>query len=343
MPAMTRRSWQRELVWVLAALLPTWLGAGCATSGGTFNDAGYRQQVFGYQVAYRDAKTKTFAGSDWQIDSHRHDSISGQIEEKTGNEYVATREEDLNQDGSIGFGERSEEPIYDLKLLNKKNNGVIWAKAHPFLAETAETDIEVILDNYVDSLAGHGRYAQGNLFGVERSKVRNYTTFLVGKHLEKVGGREVLIGTIEIAEVDRLKTDPAHRNGVIKLALVKIRCLTFGNCRRENPDVNVENGKRELDRWPVVDCRGKKCRARTGLLIVGYYNTPAYFASGLPDLDDLLKRISFPSAEPLPIAALRQEIKNEATASAAGDPKAATPAAPPDAPPEADKAPVPAP
>jgi hypothetical protein len=319
---------------LLGALFPAWNAAGCATSGGTFNDTGYRQEAFGYQVAFRDAKAKTFAGADWQIDSHRHDTISGQLEEKTGSEYVALREEDLNQDGSIGFGERGEEPIYDLKLLNKKNNGVIWAKAHPFLPETAETDLEVILDNYVDALAGHGRYAQGNLFGVERAKVRNYTTFLVGKRLEKIGDRTVLTGTIEIAEVDRLKTDPAHRSGVIKLALVKIRCLTIGNCRRENPDVNVESGKRELDRWPIVDCRGKKCRARSGLLIVGYYNTPAYFESGLSDLDDLLKRISFPDSEPLPIAALQREIN--------ADPKQkeAAPAPPPEAAPEATKGPA---
>jgi hypothetical protein len=311
---MERRCVRGGFNWLLGALLSGWLAGGCATSGGMFNEAGYRQVAFGYQVAFRDAKAKAFAGADWQLDSHRHDKISGQIEEKDGNDYVAVREEDLNQDGNIGFGERSEEPIYDLKLLNKKNNGVIWAKAHPFLPETAETDIEVILDNYVDSLAGHGRYAQGNLFGIERSKVRNYTTYLVGKRIEKIGSRDALVGTIEIAEVDRLKADPAHRSGVIKLALVKIRCFTIGNCRRENPDVNVETGKRELDRWPLVDCRGKKCHARTALLVVGYYNTPAYFASGLPDLDDLLKRISFPDSEPLPIAALQREIKQEAPA-----------------------------
>jgi hypothetical protein len=333
MPSMNGHGARRTMAWLPGILLLAGVGAGCVTSGGAFNETGYRQSVFGYQVAFRDAKAKSLAGPDWQIDSHRKDSINGGWEEKTGTDYVAVREEDLNQDGSIGIGERTDETIYDLKLLNKKDNGVIWTKAHPLLPENAETDLEVILDNYVDALAGNGRYAQSNLFGVERVKARNYTTFLVDKKIEKVGSGDALAGTIEIAEVDRLKSDPAHRSGVIRVLLVKFRCFTFDNCRRENPDVNVEKGKRELDRWPLVDCRGKQCRARAGLLVVGYYNTPAYFAAGLPEIDDLLKRVSFPEAGPLPISGLREAKKD----------KPAAPAAPAAPAPEADPASAPAP
>jgi hypothetical protein len=60
----------------------------------------------------------------------------------------------------------------------------------------------------------------------------------------------------------------------------------------------------DLDRWPVANCRGKHCRARVGLLVIGYYNTPPYFAGGVPELDDLLTRVSFPDAMPLRVPPL---------------------------------------
>jgi hypothetical protein len=129
-------------------------GAGCANSAGTWKESGYRQDAFGYEVAFRDKGAKLIAGPDWQIDNYRYDRSSSSWEEKTGANYVATREQDIDQDGTISNGEKVEEPIYDLKLANRKNNGVIWTKAHPFLPEDAEQDLEVILDNYADSLSG---------------------------------------------------------------------------------------------------------------------------------------------------------------------------------------------
>jgi hypothetical protein len=325
---MSVRETQQTTSWLPGILVLAGVGAGCVTSGGAFNDKGYRQSAFGYQVAFRDANAKSLAGPDWQIDSHRRDSISGAWEQKLGADYVAEREEDLNQDGSIDADERSEEAIHDLKLLNKKNNGVIWAKAHPLLPENAETELEVVLDNYVDALTGNGRYAQSNLFGVGRVKTRNYTTFLVDKKIERIGSGDALSGTIEIAEVDRLKSDPAHRSGIIKVLLVKFRCFTIDNCRRYHPRYQRREGMRELNRWPLVDCRGKQCRARVGLLVLGYYNTPAYYAAGLPEVDDFFTRVSFPDAGPLPVSGLREAKKD----------KPAAPAAP-----ASDKEPAPAP
>jgi len=312
------------------------LTVGCAETGSTWNAAGYQQSVFGYAVAYRDAKARAMAGPDWQVDNYRLDSTTNQWEEKTGADYMAYREQDLNQDGTISTGERVEEAIFDLRLTNKRNNGVLWSKAHPLLFEQSDRDLDVILDNYVDALAGNGLYARGSLFGVERTKARNFTTFLVSKTIGRIGGRDALLGTIEIAEVDRLKQDPNHRTGVVRLALVKIRCFTVANCRldgglaMQGSSESVAMGAAtdvELKRWPTIDCRGKPCRARTGLLIVGYYNTPTYFAEGEAELDNLLSRITFPDAEPLPVPkfAVKQEVPSAKPEPATGKPAAAPP------------------
>lgn len=289
--------------------------AGCASSGSAWKETGYRQDAFGYEVNFRDAKTRALASPDWQLDNHYYDQVANGWQEKTGSEYVAVRLLDWNHDGSYSSSEKYKVPLFDLKIVSKKNNGLIWIKAHPLLPENAEQELEVMFDNYVEALSGHGLYTQGNLFAVPKAKARSFTTFPGSKEITKVGGRDALTGTFEIAETDRLAQDPKFRSGVIKLVMVKVRCFTFANCKadaeagtkREGSDgtgVGVSSSSDpDLARWPLVDCRGKPCRARTGLLVVGYYNTPAHFAASLPDLDDVLKRVSFPDALPLPAPA----------------------------------------
>jgi hypothetical protein len=290
--------------------------AGCASSGSAWKATGYRQDAFGYEVSFRDAKTRSFAGPDWQLDNHHYDQVAHAWEEKTGNEYLAVRLLDWNHDGSYSNAEKNKVPLFDLKIVSKKNNGMMWIKAHPLLPENAEQELEVMFDNYVDALSGHGLYTQGNLFVIPKAKARSFTTFPASKEITKVGASGALTGTFEIAETDRIAQDPKFRSGVVKLVMVKVRCFTFANCKAET-EAGSDRQKSEaigagasspspdadLARWPLVDCRGKPCRARTGLLVIGYYNTPAHFAASLPDLDDVLKRISFPDALPLPVPA----------------------------------------
>jgi hypothetical protein len=315
---------------VCLALIYT--AAGCvatASSGGAFKDSGYQQAVYGYAVAYRDPANKTLVGSEWQIDNYRYDSAFKAYTEKVGDEYVAVRAEDINGDGTVADSERKLETIFDLRFINKANGGVIWVKAHPFLPEQAERSLEVLLDGYADSLSGTGRYAQGSFFSLEHSKERNYTTFLTDRNLVQLGGKPALSGSIELAEVDRLRNDPNHRSGMLRLVMVKIRCFSPATCRKldaqrappgpvpkgDAPSVTPANhagdifvtgtpaDHDDLERWPMVDCKGKQCKARVGLLIVGYYNSPDYFSQGMGEFEDLLKRISFTDADPLPVPA----------------------------------------
>ena len=327
--------------------------AGCASGGGAWKATGYSQTVFGYDVKFRDASAQALAGSDWRLDSHRYDPAAKGWVEKTGNDYAAIRRQDWDQNGAISGSETTKEPLFDLKIVNKKNNGVIWTKAHPLLPEEAELELEVVLNNYVDSLTGNGLYAQGNLFGAERPKVRNFTTMLVSKEITKIGGSDALTGTIEIAEVDRLKQDPQSRSGVVKLVLLKIHCLTEANCKvgsRADPIVYTAGpgvspaglkphlNDPDLDRWPVANCRGKPCRARVGLLVIGYYNTPPYFAGGLPELADLLTRVSFADAMPVrvpPLAAKATLAPAQGKEPSAPAPPADTAASAPQTPPAA--------
>jgi hypothetical protein len=317
----------RIVVGSLWTALVATLATGCANTGSSWKPSGYRQDVFGYEVGFRDTKARMLAGPDWQLDNHRYDNAGGAWEEKTGDDYMATRALDWDQDGTVSPSEQTKEPIFDIKLVNKRNNGVIWTKAHPFLPEDADNELDVLLTNYVEGLSGYGRYAQGNLFGIEKARTKNFMTFLVTKELTKIGPHDAIAGTVEIAEVDRLKHDPSARSGIVKIVMVKVRCLTVANCRVDQSNLLMDPQGNpmpmpDLKRWPQVDCRGKPCRARMGLLVVGYYNNPSYFAAGLPEMDDLLKRISFPDAQPLPVP--------PSPAIAKPTPPASTPPAPAD-------------
>lgn len=283
----------------VAILCSTFAGLGCATnSGANWNKRGYSQGLFGYEVAYHDVKDRTLIGPDWQLDNFRR-YTGGHWEEKKGYDYTATRAQDINQNGTIEFAERRKEPIFDLRFTNRKDNGVIWAKAHPFLPSEADQELEVILDNYVDSLEGDGIYAQGNLFSVERERVRSFTTFVVSKQVTRIGQSDALSATVEIAEVEKLKSNPKHRSGMVQVVMVKMHCLTPANCRSMAPS------------WPWTTCRGRRYRAPVGLLVVGYYNTPSHFDKGLPELKKLLERISFPNAEPIAVPPIRQESREQ--------------------------------
>ena len=347
-------------VLVLAASIVASVAGGCGLqmTGSAWSAAGYRQNVFGYEVRYRDASVKAMASADWQLDNYYLDPGADSWTEKTGKDYMATRQLDWDQDGEISpYFETSQEQIFDLRIRSKKNNGVIWIKAHPLLPEQAEKELDVILDNYVDALSGHALYAQGNMFGVDKDHVRSFTTFPSAHEIIKVGAGDALAATIEIGEVDRLKQDPQSRREMIRIVMMKIRCFTPANCRLGagtdgggTPETSTgASGVADLPRWPEVDCRGRPCHARTALLVIGYYNTPPYFASGLPEFNDLLTRVSFPDALPLPVAAMAAGSAAPApkvpAASAAPAPKApaasATPAWRPATPPKAPAEPPP--
>ncbi len=254
---------------------------GCVRGAGQLDTTAFVQADYGYKVAYVDPKTKALAGADWTIDNFYVDK-RGKWQPKGGADYQATREFDANGDGQIEFGERSTEYIYDVRLVNARDNGILWVKAHPVRGADAHRELDVVLNNYADGLAGAGLYAQSNLFNVEHVHERRFTTFVNAKQAVDVGGLRGLEATIELAETDKLQVDPSSRSEKVRIALLK---LYFYESTRSAPGCG--------DRWPVFT-KGKEslCR-RPGLLMVGYANTADRFADHVADFEQLLQRISF--------------------------------------------------
>jgi hypothetical protein len=255
--------------------------SGCVHNAAQFGATAYVQSDYGYTVAYSDSAAKSFAEGDWVLDNYFIDE-SGNRKAKGGNNYEAKREFDEDGDGQISSHETSQEYIYDLRLLNGRDNGVIWVKAHPLLLADSHRDLEVMMNDYADGLSGAGLYAQSNLFSIERVHERHFTTFVTAKNEVRFGDVPGLGGTVELAEVEKLRLDPSFRSAKVRVVLIK-----FYFYERET---HTSLGNRP---WPVVTRDGDSCFKRPGLLVVGYYNTADRFNDGLPAFEHLLQRISF--------------------------------------------------
>src|SRR5271165_1947809 len=131
------------VVWLLLS--------GCVHSPAQFGATAFLQTDYGYKVAYSDSAGKSFAEGDWALDNYFVDE-RGNWKAKKGDKYEAKREFDEDGDGQISSNETSKESIYDLRLLNGRDNGVIWVKAHPLLLADSHRELEVMLNDYADGL-----------------------------------------------------------------------------------------------------------------------------------------------------------------------------------------------
>ena len=277
----------------------------CVACGGSASGAlgpqGYEQSLTQYRVNYADVGRKKFLPDDWALDNYAFDPSSGKWHEKKGDQYRALRLLDEDGDGTISPSEKNKENLFDLRFVNSRDGAVIWLKVHPMEATDAGRDLDVILESYANGLEGSGLFEQSTLFGLTQDKARHFTTFMVKKQPIALGQLPAIRGVIEIADVEKLRLDPTHRDSKAELIFAKVTYFEkLGITRPRAP------------RWPVVSedsvshpgMTTYKAR-RTGLLVIGYYDDASRFESHLPDLHALLDQVVIPeSAIPPNSAAL---------------------------------------
>jgi len=270
------RSWM-VLGWVLTT--------GCTPASGGLGPTGYEQAVVKYKLSYANAATQKFLPEDWAIDNFTYAADKRTWQEKTGDQYRAIRLLDEDGDGTISDSERTEENVFDLRFVNSRDSAVIWLKVHPMAFRNSKRDLDVMLENYADGLAGAGLFEQSSLFGLEQNVARQYTTFVVEKEPIALGPLSAIRGVIEIAEVEKLRLDRSHRDSKAELVFAKISYL--------HPLGNV-GAKNSL--WPVVAGQNQAgyFEKRTGLLVIGYYDDAARFETHLADFHGLLSRLQIP-------------------------------------------------
>lgn len=270
-------------IWLLVLVV---LGAstGCASSG-AIGPHGYAQETVKYRLRYDDASKQRFLPEDWQLDNYEQAPGGGSWNEKFGKSYRATRELDENGDGNITPREKSDENLFDLRFSNSRDNSVIWLKAHPLPPTAAKRDLDVVLENYTTGLEGTGLFEQSSMFGTETTRARNFTTFIVDRKPIWLGQLAALRGTVEVADVEKLRIDSSYRSSKATLVFARV-----------TSNESIGAGSDDASRWPLVvdPATGETVRQRTGLLVVGYWSDAKRFDSHLADFDALLARLEFP-------------------------------------------------
>jgi hypothetical protein len=311
----------------------------CGPKAGVIGPAGFAQETYHYNVSYRDPVKKLFLPADWQLDNY-YDYFEGTWKPKEGPAYQAVREFDANGDGTISESEKNSEFIYDLRFTHTKDDGIIWIKAHPVAASDARRDLDVELNDYADGMAGTGLYAQGNLFSLEKLKARTYTTFVTSRQPIKVGSLTGLVGEIEIAEIERLRLDPKHRSGKLRVVLARFIYEEQDNSPASATDQTglahigvpgapaiTRDAGATKRQGGVVWRNGLAYRERTGLLVAGYYNTMSRFDEHVKDFDQILGQLSLTTGSSAP----EESGVNIRTPAASSASPPAAPATPPDA------------
>ncbi|HYQ27420.1 MAG TPA: hypothetical protein VER04_09370 [Polyangiaceae bacterium] len=292
----------------------------CTSASGALGPQGYEQSLTKYRVNYADASRRKFLPDDWALDNYTYDPAANKWHEKDGVQYRAVRRLDEDGDGTVSRSERHEENLFDLRFVHSRDGAVIWLKVHPMEADDASRDLEVILESYADGLEGTGLFEQSTLFGLEAAKARHYTTFTVKKESLSLGALPAIRGVIEIADVEKLRLDPTHRDSKAELIFAKVTYLE-----------RVGISKPSAPRWPIVATTTESApdgqshtvysAQRTGLLVIGYYDDAKRFESHLADLHALVGQLVIPASAVPPNSALPELAK------AASLPQPAAPAA----------------
>lgn len=279
--------WVSALRLVLSVSLVSMVG--CTPASGALGATGYEQSVVKYQLGYSDPAAKKFLPDDWRLDNYASDPTTGEWTEKTGHEYRATRWLDEDGDGTISLDERKQENIFDLRFVNARDSAVIWLKVHPVAFGDSKKDLDVVLENYADGVAGAGSFEQSSLFGLKTDTARQYTTFIVSKKATSLGALAAISGVVELADVEKLRLDPQHRDSKAELCFAHVKYLG-----RWHPKP-IKNSV-----WPVITQETKRghdyAEVRTGLLVIGYDNDARRFDSHLADFHALLARLVVPAS-----------------------------------------------
>jgi hypothetical protein len=287
----------------------------CATSSNAFGPTGYEQTIFHYQIAYAEPKGQHVLGADWRLDNLVWDDTVNGFVNKSGPQYRAFRSHDDDGDGVISPSEKHEEGIYDLRYLNTRDGGVIWTKAHPLDFKDAARDLDVVLEDYADGLTGTGAYDTGSLFGTERVTTRKFLSFITERGPMQVGPNLGVVALIELAETERLRLDPQHRDGRLKIAFSKM-------AYRVDEDTVVSDmaGERHS-----VRCGAKLCNEGIALLVIGYYNDAPHFAEHAPEFDAFVKRYTLPPESLLPTRYQSRPVKTSSAAPVVPSPDGGAP------------------
>jgi hypothetical protein len=201
-----------------------WLGAlavvaiagwvGCRASG-SFDASGYHNALAAYTVRYAEPAERSLLSSDWVVENFYSDDKGAPTQAKI--------EPHLKRDVKVELADGSTSTLsldlYDLKLVHKASDAVIWLRSIPLSPRQPNVALRVLADEYAESISGAGFFASD--LGTRHVESRTYASHVLSGRPVQVAGLEAYETTIEVANVDQLKLDPASRVAMVRVVLVR--------------------------------------------------------------------------------------------------------------------------
>ena len=222
--------------------------------------SGYRHPNYALAVS---AKSGRLMPGGWILDNYYDaGSTSVVLKRKASGNYLVDYWLDVDGDGTYeNIGKK--EFAYELRFTHRRHDGRVFLRTIPLSPQYAEKKLNVLLNRYVEQVAGTGyevvvfgknEYVQEKRYGVAVKDVQD----------SKLGRTKAIVAKLEVANLDQIEIDPKARKDQVVLVVAHTNFAYTSKGRR--------------GQLPV-------------LLIAGYANQPEDFQNGLPDFWDFLNRI----------------------------------------------------
>jgi hypothetical protein len=254
---------------LIAALVAT-CAAACGTpSQVTLDTGGLKYESGGIRIAYKNPAQYQFVDARWKIDNWMLGYYDpNTLTRKLGTPFEGVLRVDMDNDGRV---EDYSAFFTDLELRHSETEGQIWVLMRELPRHRAEVKLDVLIDDYAERLSFE-EYTRTGPFDVWLLPTRKYAARVVSKQPSMLGPFEAMIATIEIANLAQLQLDPNSRMGFVRVLMARVPGFTT-NVIPLPPSSYVP-------------------RSNVGLLVVGYYDSTAYFEKGAPDFEAFLEQFT---------------------------------------------------
>jgi hypothetical protein len=224
--------------------------AGCSkpTVAYPFDSRGLAPPQGGYRVDFEDAASYRFLSADWRIDNFVLDD-----DERPRARETAT---------------------LDLSLHHRRTHAQIWVDSAVIDRSVEQTELRVLAENWVASIADHG-YFDATFVGGAGVEItsRRYAAEILDARAVGIGGQPGYSVLVDVANLNQAEIRPEERAARALVTFVRLphpRRIRSGNAIAEEPM----------------------------LMVIGYVNVPQEFDENMADFTRFVESIEFVPDEP---------------------------------------------
>ncbi len=238
--------------------------AGCARTGliGTRGSDGFTSASYPLHIA---STSGAFDSRNWTLENVQRKGRPGELISKLGQAYERSVMFDTDGDGSYETAQRVWND--ELSFRHRRSDARMSVSVLPMDQSMADTDMEVLVRNYVDAVSGGGTVSVHIGPGTSASTERRFATRILDAGVFTVAGEPAGGATFEVANVDQLELSKEARWERARVVLIRAPW-------------QVVAGGQHTSTWPT-------------LIRVLYVTRADSFESQVSDFNDLVKAIDF--------------------------------------------------